>query len=81
MINKGFGRDDALNVFLRDLHFMMARLSFRLVAVHIPGVSNVIADSLSRDMAWSPDSSTIGDEWVRESVPSVSRELVRATLF
>ena len=46
---KSSSRDKIVMQLLRVLHFVAAFYSFTWVSTHIPGVSNVAADALSRD--------------------------------
>ena len=56
VINSGACRDRVLMKLLRELHFVSARHSFQIVARHLPGVENLVADALSRPvkrhLAW-----------------------------
>ena len=49
LINSGYTRETLLSHLLRCLFFFVARFDFTLVASHIPGKDNVLADALSRD--------------------------------
>ena len=46
---KSSSRDKIVMQLLRVLHFVAVFYSFTWVSTHIPGVSNVAADALSRD--------------------------------
>ena len=48
MINWGSGKNPEAMHLMRCLAFFMAKFQFTLVARHIPGTSNVLADALSR---------------------------------
>jgi len=56
VINSGWSRDPILMKMLRELHFVCARHSFQILARHIPGLKNKVADALSRPrlrhLAW-----------------------------
>jgi ribonuclease HI len=49
VITNGRGRDTILMKLLRELWFCSATHSFQIVARHLPGVRNTLADALSRD--------------------------------
>jgi hypothetical protein len=47
-INTGTARNDIVMVWLRELFWLSAKLSFRVTARHLPGKFNLLADALSR---------------------------------
>lgn len=47
-LNKCSARNAILMTFLRELFWLSAKFNFHLVARHIPGKSNVLADHVSR---------------------------------
>jgi len=49
VVNRRTSRDQDLMHLLRCLSFFEAAFSFRVVASHIPGVENTLADDLSRN--------------------------------
>ena len=49
IINKGSSRDRDVMQLMRCLSFLMAKGEFYMVASHIKGVDNTLADALSRD--------------------------------
>ena len=49
ILRSGSARDDRLSHMLRCLFFIEAKFHFTVVAAHIPGVENVLADALSRN--------------------------------
>ena len=48
IINKGTSKNPIIMGFLRELFWLSAIFNFRITAMHIPGISNPIADSISR---------------------------------
>ena len=49
VVNSGYSRDNTVMHLLRCLFFMASQFDAHIKAVHVPGVSNVAADALSRD--------------------------------
>ena len=49
VINSGYARDPTIMQMLRCLFFIPAYFNFTLIAEHVPGVDNPIADALSRN--------------------------------
>ena len=47
-INKGSSRNALLMHYIRQLFWLSAIYNFRLIAKHIPGKNNVLADAVSR---------------------------------
>ena len=48
IINKGTSKNPIIMGFLLELIWLSAIFNFRITAMHIPGISNPIADSISR---------------------------------
>jgi hypothetical protein len=49
VVNSGYARDTAMMHLLRCLFFMVAHFHIQVKATHLAGVSNVAADTLSRN--------------------------------
>ena len=49
VLNSGYSRDDYMMKLIRTLSFFAAEWDIHLVACHIPGISNVVADAISRN--------------------------------
>ncbi|CAC5424775.1 unnamed protein product [Mytilus coruscus] len=47
-INKGTSRNAILMSFLRELFWLSATYNFHLIAKHVPGKTNILADCISR---------------------------------
>ena len=51
IINSGYSREPFLMHLLRCIFFLSAKYEFSLVATHVPGQQNELADAISRDNA------------------------------
>ena len=51
VINSGYSREPFLMHLLRCIFFLLAQFDFSLIAAHIPGRLNVLADAISRNNA------------------------------
>ena len=49
VLNSGYSRDDYMMKLIRTLFFFAAEWDIHLVACHIPGIRNVVADAISRN--------------------------------
>jgi hypothetical protein len=49
IINRGSSKDQGAMHLMRCLAFVAAKFQFSMVASHLSGVQNILADSLSRD--------------------------------
>lgn len=47
-INRGYSRDNYVNALLRKMAFLCAKNNITLKAIHVPGIINVIPDTISR---------------------------------
>ena len=69
IVNSGYSRVPEIMHLLRCLFFIRARFHITLWAVHVPGVQNTWADSISRDKACSFLSKVPPGSYVRSAVP------------
>jgi len=53
VINSRYSRDEQLMHLLRCLFYVEAKFQCHIIAEHIPGIQNTLADDLSRDRAFS----------------------------
>ena len=47
-INKGTSRGGKLMALIQELFWLAVEMNFKISAVHIPGISNIMADRISR---------------------------------
>ena len=66
---KSSSRDKIVMQLLRVLHFVAALYSFTRVSTHIPGVSNAVANALSRDSMPNNESLSLQLNEQPEAIP------------
>ena len=79
-VNKGHSNKHVLNFMVVAMHVLQERYRFLLVMKHIPGVLNVLSDSLSRNKSFASLQLSTPQDWRELSVPSSVRSLLLTAL-